>query len=240
VGDDVRYSLAAFEPAAYNRHPHSGWAVTKARTIMRILAGQLKGRTLLSPAGRSTRPMTARVKKSLFDMLSSRLAGAVVVDLYCGVGTLGLEALSRGAAKCFFAEHHPKVLDCLRRNIDSLGVREVSCLWTGDVTARLAGWLDGIDDEVDVVFVDPPYVHVQRQDIRTVIAKIFPPLAGSLAREARVVLRTPRQVEAPDEQAGLKLVRLRHYGDMSLWLYEGPAKASPASRIDDGFRLDGR
>ena len=85
---------------------------------MRILAGEYKGRKLLPPPGRAqTRPITGSVKKSLFDMLGVRLVDAIVVDLYCGTGTIGLEALSRGAARCYFAERDRAVLERLRRNI---------------------------------------------------------------------------------------------------------------------------
>ena len=70
---------------------------------MRILAGRFKGRNLLPPSGGGqTRPITGRARKSLFDILAPHLQGALVLDLYCGTGTMGLEALSRGAAEVVF------------------------------------------------------------------------------------------------------------------------------------------
>ena len=78
---------------------------------MQILAGAHKGRKLLSPPrGSEGRPITSMAKKSLFDMLGGRLAGATVVDLYCATGTMGLEALSRGAARCYFADREARLL----------------------------------------------------------------------------------------------------------------------------------
>ena len=87
---------------------------------MRILSGMYKGHRLLSPPpGRATQPVTGRVKKSLFVMLGGRLEGAAVVDLYCGTCSMGLEALSRGARACWFAERDRRTVARLRRNIEA-------------------------------------------------------------------------------------------------------------------------
>src|SRR4030067_988666 len=113
---------------------------------MRIIAGAYKGRKLLSPPRHSgTRPLTASVKKSLFDTLGPWLEGAIVLALYCGTGTLGLEALSRGAAGCSFAESDRHVVGRLRRNVEAIGAEKRCRIWVGDIWRRLVHWLDEFD-----------------------------------------------------------------------------------------------
>ena len=184
---------------------------------MRILAGEYKGRTLLSPpSGSVTRPITGRVKKSLFDMLGDRLLDAAVVDLYCGTGSMGLEALSRGARACWFAERDRRVVSRLRRNIEAVGAGEICGVWPGDATKRLAERLAEVDGPVDVAFVDPPYAAARRWSWDAVAEAIFRPLAERLADDGLVVLRLPAGVELPERVGGLTVVRVRLYGDMAL------------------------
>ena len=185
---------------------------------MRILAGVHKGRTLLSPpGGGAARPITGRAKKSLFSMLGERLAGATVVDLYCGTGTLGLEAISRGASRCFFADRDWAVLARLRRNIAALGVAEQAEIWRGDVAADLPGWLAGFDGPIHIAFVDPPYRQTQRWDWRAAADRIFSALSDRLAADGLIVLRTPRKI-APPTAGPLVVVRTRTFGDMAILL----------------------
>lgn len=187
---------------------------------MRILSGSFKGRNLLSPPGQAmTRPMTGRVKKSLFDVLCARLDGARVMDLYCGTGTMGLEAISRGAARCWFAERDRQVVDRLRRNIADLGVEDRCTIWRGSVPSRLACWLDALDAPVDLAFVDPPFGQVRRWSWEQSDREIFTPLAARLARDGLAVLRVPGKVEAPDRLTALRRSDLRDYGGMSVALY---------------------
>lgn len=187
---------------------------------MRILAGQFKGRVLLSPpAAAATRPITAAAKKSLFDILSPVLAGAAVVDLYCGTGTMGLEALSRGAERCCFADHDRRVLQRLGQNVQTLGVQDRCTVWSGDIPGRLAGWLESLAGPVDVAFLDPPYADARRWSWPTVADRLFAPLAARLAGEGLVVLRVPTDLEVPPHLGGLSIRRTKRYGDMAVILW---------------------
>ena len=126
---------------------------------MRIGSGELSGRKLHAPKGAKTRPTSARLKKSLFDVLASSLAGledARVLDLFAGAGALGLESLSRGAARAVFVERGRKAADVIRRNIDELGVVERGELLAMDVGAALTK-LEHDGEAFDLVFADPPY-----------------------------------------------------------------------------------
>ena len=187
---------------------------------MRIIAGEFKGRRLLSPSADSgARPITGSVKKSLFGMLADLLPGATVVDLYCATGTLGLEALSRGARRCFFADREARLLERLRRNIAAVAAGDRCEIWRGDIERILAGRLKGLDEAVTLAFVDPPYARTRRWDWRQAGERLFQPLAGKLADDGLVVLRSPAGREAPGPLGGLEIRRVRRYGDMIVTMY---------------------
>ncbi|MHC4295072.1 MAG: RsmD family RNA methyltransferase [Planctomycetota bacterium] len=187
---------------------------------MRILAGKFKNRKLLGPAAKSiARPITGAAKKSLFDKLASRLVGASVLDLYCGTGTLGLEALSRGAERCFFADRDKVALERLRRNIETLGVDERCDIRCGDIPGRLVKWLDELKVPADLAFVDPPYAQTQRWDWPKVTERIFSPLAEKLTSDGLVMLRCSSGIELPDQLDRLVIRWTRKYGGMSIAMY---------------------
>lgn len=120
---------------------------------MRVVAGELGGRKLVSPDGTSTRPTTDRVREAVFNALGSAgvLEGAVVADLYAGTGAVGIEAISRGAAHCTFVERDRNALRALEENIDTLDLGDRSRVVRSDAM-QAAVTLD-----VDIVFADPPY-----------------------------------------------------------------------------------
>ena len=186
---------------------------------MRILAGKYKGRVLLPPPRKAqTRPITGRAKKSLFDTLAPYLDEAVVLDLYSGTGTMGIEALSRGAAWCIFAEKDRNVVARLRRNIEACGAGGVTEVWCGDIRSILRPRLAGLDRKLDIAFVDPPYADARRWDWRQAEAGIFAPLADKLTDDGLVVLRTPKGLQLPHTVAGLTEMRTKKYGGMIITL----------------------
>lgn len=122
---------------------------------MRIIAGEWRGRTLRAPEGLATRPTADRTRETLFSMLTSRLGsfeGLAVADLFAGSGALGLEALSRGAATCLFAENDAAAVRALRANIGALRAQE-RC----DVRAGSALALGPAKAPLDLILIDPPY-----------------------------------------------------------------------------------
>jgi 16S rRNA (guanine966-N2)-methyltransferase len=125
---------------------------------VRVVAGDLGGRRLVAPAGQATRPTSDRVREATFNALESAGAvdGAVVLDLYAGSGALGIEALSRGAARATFVERDRAALAALRANLDAFGLgRDRAEVVVGDAGALLAaGRLDG---PWDLALLDPPY-----------------------------------------------------------------------------------
>lgn len=120
---------------------------------MRVVAGELGGRRLVSPEGLSTRPTTDRVREAIFNALGSAgmVEDALVADLYAGSGAIGIEALSRGAEHCTFVERDRTALRALEENVETLGLTARSKVITTDVLAV------GSAIDADVAFADPPY-----------------------------------------------------------------------------------
>lgn len=120
---------------------------------MRIIAGTWRGRPLASPAGDTTRPTADRTREALFSMLASRVGsfeGLAVLDLFAGSGALGLEALSRGAARCTFVEQDRAALTALRANVTKLGA-------DADIRAQSVMALGPAAAPYDIILADPPY-----------------------------------------------------------------------------------
>jgi len=122
---------------------------------VRIVAGEWRGRKLVAPKGEATRPTADRTRETLFNMLASRIGsfeGLSVADLFAGSGALGLEALSRGAVSCLFAESDGAALDAIRTNIVTLGARDRT-----DVRAGSVMNLGPAKAPYDLILLDPPY-----------------------------------------------------------------------------------
>jgi 16S rRNA (guanine966-N2)-methyltransferase len=122
---------------------------------MRIVSGEWRGRKLTAPKGDATRPTADRTRETLFSMLVSRIGsfdGLAVADLFAGSGALGLEALSRGAASCLFAEQERAALDVLRANIAALGAKDRSEVRSTSVLS-----LGPANQPYDLILMDPPY-----------------------------------------------------------------------------------
>jgi 16S rRNA (guanine966-N2)-methyltransferase len=175
--------------------------------MMRVIAGELGGRRLRSPRGTGTRPTSERVREALFSMLGD-VSGLRVLDLFAGSGSLGIEALSRGAAAATFVERSPRALAALRGNITALGLAERARVVEGDALTALR-----LPGKYDLIFLDPPY------------AAAAGPLAGALARGlAGVLAAGGRVVSESDRRAPLELElplrRERRYGDTMIRIHE--------------------
>src|SRR5450755_4481141 len=122
---------------------------------MRVIGGRSRGRRLSAKLPAAVRPTSDRVRESIFDILGSRggVEGLSVVDLFCGSGALGLEALSRGAASATFVDQDLGALDAVRTNLAAVGLDDEPATV---VRASLPGWLAGAP-HFDLALCDPPY-----------------------------------------------------------------------------------
>jgi 16S rRNA (guanine966-N2)-methyltransferase len=164
---------------------------------VRIVGGRLKRRKLRTNPGLVTRPLTDRAKETLFDRLGT-FDGERVADVFAGTGTIGLEALSRGAASVVFVERDRTAHELLRENVAALGVADETLCWRADAL-KCSFRPKGVDDLVpfDVVFCDPPYAMVADVRPGTPFFKTFERLARDdvTAPDAVLVLRTPADSE---------------------------------------------
>jgi len=120
---------------------------------MRVIAGTARSLPLKTPEGLDTRPTTDRIKETLFNMLQTKVGDCIFVDLFSGSGGIGIEALSRGARKAYFVEYDKKALTCIKDNLNFTKFTDRAMVINADVCSAI----DRITDEVDIIFMDPPY-----------------------------------------------------------------------------------
>jgi 16S rRNA (guanine966-N2)-methyltransferase len=180
---------------------------------MRVIAGSLGGRRLVSPPGRATRPTSDRVREALFNVLGD-LSGCVALDLYAGTGALGIEALSRGATRAVFVENGRPALAALRQNLEALGIEPLARVIAQPV-ARALSTLAPLGP-FDLVLLDPPYAALA--EASRVLDALVADEGSLVTPSARVVLEHASR-DAPPAPARLALVETRTYGDTALSFY---------------------
>jgi len=126
---------------------------------VRIIAGVYRSRSLEAPAGLATRPTSDRLRETLFNVLAPRIEASAFLDLYAGSGAVGIEALSRGAARVTFVEREPKALNVLRSNLERLGIGDGFRVQARSVAAflRQANEAGPKPERYEIVFLDPPW-----------------------------------------------------------------------------------
>ncbi len=182
---------------------------------MRIIGGSGRGRRILSVGEEvGTRPISSRLKQSLFDILRPRTLGAKFLDLYAGTGAVGLEALSRGAEYAFFVERDKRCLEVIRKNLERAGFSGRGAAQPGNALEDLS-WIAfraGIS-QFDLIFLGPPYKDLEKRPLALTTPTLKRVLeAGLLAPDALIVCQ--HQVKEPVEiPPGLELIRREKYGD---------------------------
>jgi len=178
---------------------------------MRIGSGRWRN-ALLPPVGRGVRPVSSRLRQSLFTVLAPWVEGAAVLDLCAGVGALGLEALSRGAARVVLVERDRRAAKALRQWVTDRGAREAQVV-EGD--ARGGIWPEG---PYDLVFLDPPF------EIHDDPNALFPFLVravADLAKEGVVAVKLPSAAAVPVDPRWAARAR-REHGDVAYVLVTHP------------------
>jgi 16S rRNA (guanine966-N2)-methyltransferase len=172
-----------------------------------VIAGDFKGRRLKTPKWDGVRPTSDKLRETLFNILTPRIAGARVLDAYAGTGALGLEALSRGAAHVTFVERDRRAVSLIEENARVCGLKEGYTIANGDFLAsrpRFAG-------SFDLILLDPPY---DIGDVHSVLERA----AGLLASDGLLVLERATRVE-PDVPPTLARVRDVRSGDSTLTMF---------------------
>jgi len=167
---------------------------------MRVIAGTAKGRTLRSPRTQDTRPITDRAKESLFNILAPRIPGSRFLDLFAGTGSVGVEALSRGAAHATFVERAASALADIRHNLGATHLTADAEVMAADVFA----YLRGTPEPFDVIFVAPP----QWRGLWTRAVQLLDRRPGWLAPGGVIVVQ-----HDPAESTDVPLQHLRTSGE---------------------------
>ncbi len=211
---------------------------------MRIIAGTKRGMKLLSPKTDASRPITDRVKESLFNVLykydlpNEKVADAprdsaeaamplarrrklwrrsVVADLFCGVGSLGLEALSRGAEFVTFVEQDPKVAAVLERNIEKAGFVKESKVIRANAFKTGASVSER---RYDLIFIDPPYANTSDVEIDSPLGRLLSSVSERLIENGIVVVRTERRTELLKGYGLLEIIERRQWGTMAVTILQ--------------------
>jgi len=197
---------------------------------MRIISGAKRGMKLFSPKAQVSRPITDRVKESLFSVLYKYdlPKGKVVADLFSGVGSLGLEALSRGAVFVTFVEQDAKIIAVLERNIEKAGfVKESKVIRANafkigapvnPIRSKTAtsNRVNFDQQKYDLIFVDPPYSATRQTEAGSLLSGLLVLLGEQLAPEGIVVVRTHRRTFPLDRYARLNIIERRQWGTMAV------------------------
>ena len=188
---------------------------------MRIIAGTKRGMKLFSPPGRDSRPITDRVKQSLYDVLQKYdlPAGKVVADIFAGVGSLGLEALSRGAVFATFVEQNPQIAPVLKRNIEKAGFVGQSKIVKSD--AFSVAWpVDAANPQYDLAFVDPPYVDSANTQTASPLTALLNRLSERVSDGGFVIVRTHCDTVLSQSYGPLKIIERRQWGNMAITILQ--------------------
>lgn len=180
---------------------------------MRIIGGERRGRRLVEWDDSAIRPMRDFVRTALFNILSDFVPDAAFLDLFCGTGSVGLEALSRGARSCTFVDRSSDACGIVRRNLDLLDFLPRGEVIQGDAFGTLET-LRQVGRRFDLVFIGPPYYH-------EIVPRALEALGdGALLGSDPVVIAEIHHTESIADAVGnLSLVDRRRYGDNQLWLY---------------------
>jgi 16S rRNA (guanine966-N2)-methyltransferase len=175
---------------------------------MRVIGGEFRSRRLKTPHGDSVRPTPDRLREALFNILAPRIEGVIFLDAYAGCGSVGIEALSRGARRAIFLEKSRAALRCLEDNITALDIAERSEIHPGNAAPVITRF------DADVVFLDPPY---PRESEYALCLDAL----GQAPRPLIIVQHSSKFTHHLKEIYGqLKRVRLLSQGDNSLSFFE--------------------
>jgi 16S rRNA (guanine966-N2)-methyltransferase len=186
---------------------------------MHIIGGAARGMALVTVKGMSARPALARVRNSLFNILAPRLEGARVLDLFAGTGSLGLEALSWGAARAVFVDDDRRCAEAIRQSLRKMQAEDRGEVVCGDAFQHGRG-LPPPAAGFDLVFIDPPYAfYTEAPFADRMVALVETILASALAPDGRVILEHRQKAGLVRAPAGGALADRRDYGQTVLSFY---------------------
>lgn len=181
---------------------------------MRVITGSIKGHRLRTVRNQALRPTAGKVKEALFDILQREIPGSFLLDLYAGIGGIGIEALSRGAAHVAFVESNHAILNILRQNIKRSGFEAEAKVFGMTAAQFLRSKIHG-NLRFDILFLDPPYHGSE-------LKKVLPLLTRNdmIKRNSLVVIEHFHKTEMESSIGLLQKRRMYQYGDTCLTVYQ--------------------
>ncbi|MDD2217054.1 MAG: 16S rRNA (guanine(966)-N(2))-methyltransferase RsmD [Eubacteriales bacterium] len=177
---------------------------------MRIIAGNYKGRQLLAPSDNKVRPTTDKVKEAIFSIITPYINDSTVIDLFAGTGNLGLEALSRGAARAYFGDNSKSSISLIKKNIETCKAEDKSIVFFGDYSY----FLSKIKEKVDIIFIDPPYGKDLIEDCFSHIQK-----NELLDEDGIIVTEHGKRESLPNTLSGFYKLKERTYSRITVSIY---------------------
>lgn len=181
---------------------------------MRVITGTAKGHRLKSLPGRQTRPTADRVKEAMFNVLNPVIAGSCFLDLFAGTGSVGVEALSRGAELAVFIDESPAACQIIKENLTKTGLLDRAQVYRQEAR-RAVGILAGRGQRFSLIFVDPPY----RQGLVEPVLKLIDQ-CNIIAQKGLVIVETAATEQLPEEVGRLTRFRSTDYGDTKISYYQ--------------------
>lgn len=178
---------------------------------MRIITGIYKSRRLFSPKGESIRPTSDMVKESIFNMIAHNIVDSVIIDLFCGSGNLGLEALSRGASRAYFIDKSRSSIELAKKNIQHCQAENNSVILNADY----ATGLKLIREKVDIIFLDPPYESGLLLHAFEAIQK-----SKVVKPHGILVLEHKKSLDLPEEINNFRRIKIKRYGSIYIEVFE--------------------
>jgi len=175
---------------------------------LRVIAGDKKGRRLITPEGLDTRPTGDKVKEALFSIIQFELEGASFLDLFAGSGQMGIEALSRGADRAVFVDNGKRAIECIRANIKALSLDSKSEIRQLDAQS----FISSCSEKFDIIFLDPPYKEGY-------ISALFASLTYLVNDSGAIICEVPRGLELSEQVNGFYLKKRYRYGKTELVVY---------------------
>jgi 16S rRNA (guanine(966)-N(2))-methyltransferase RsmD len=193
---------------------------------MRIIAGKFRSRLLKSTKDLALRPTSDKLRETLFNVLGGLVDGARFMDLFAGSGAVGIEALSRGAREVIFVEKHPPTAALIKKNLESLDIREGARVVSSDALKaleHLAKSSSTATPGIDILFLDPPYAETEQYKI----VLTFLGGANLLAENAVVIAEHQRSLDLRETFGKLERVRVLRQGDAALTFYRFRSPSLP-------------
>lgn len=180
---------------------------------MRVITGSAKGRRLITPKSNRIRPTSNRIKEALFSIIGNKVVDSCFLDGFAGTGNIGIEALSRGARKCYFVENHKESLSIIRENLTNTNLLDQSELVYKSFINGIKQ-ISSFHEKTDIIFLDPPYIKGFIQPALSAIVESY-----VLNKFGMVIIEHSKK-DLIEKQEGLVCYRQQKYGNTVLSFYE--------------------